>query len=366
VRSQQAFRAFCLLALVVLCGGMALPLAPARGVTRTPRPAAGPPHPTPNPAPPSPSPSKAADPPDAAELKKMHADELGVVPVVMYHRIVAKREQALDRTPKQLRADLVRMAKEDYVPVTAADFVNGRIDVPAGKHPIVLTFDDSQPSQLAFDAHGRPKPDTAVGVLLDVARHYPGFRPVATMYVIAALPFQEGGAGLMAHGRQALRWLVAHGFDVGNHTMHHSYFASASRKEARREIATAQRRITDLAGTAPVTLAYPGGFPPKPLGLVAKGSADGASYHLSGAFLAGSNPSPSPYDADFPRYEIPRIRGQLHAKDCDGMCLGSWLDRLDKKGSDRYTSDGDPAHIAYPKGSKVRLAKRFRAMARPY
>lgn len=369
---SEAYRVVCVLAFVVICGGLALPLAPAKGGTRSPRHTAGMPMTSPHAASPitsgtpEPLPSETPTPPDGAELRHLHANELGVVPVVMYHQIRAHRQQALDRTPKQLRDDLIRMAKEDYVPVTAAALVTGKIHIPAGKHPIVLTFDDSTPSQLSFDAHGNPRPDTAIGVLLDVARRYPGFRPVATMYVIAAAPFQEGGNGLLAHGRRALRWLVAHGFEIGNHTMHHRYFASASPKEARTEIATAQKRLTELSGVAPVTLAYPGGFPPKPLGLVAKGSAAGASYRLSGAFLAGADPSPSPYAAGFPRWEIPRIRGQMHGKNCDGMCLGSWLKRLDKKGSDRYTSDGDPAHIAYPKGSNVRLAKRYRSMARPY
>lgn len=375
---SQAYRAFCVFALVVLCGGMALPLATApmasaKGVPGAPGRRASSPRPgptttartSPGPAA-SPSPTRPAAPPGAAELRKLHADELGLVPVVMYHRIVAKRRQSLDRTPAELRDDLIRMAKDGYVPVTAADFVNGKIDIPAGTHPVVLTFDDSSPDQLSFDKSGRPTKDSAVGVLLDVARRHPRFRPVATMYVIASAPFQEGGHGLLAHGRRALRWLVAHGFDVGNHTMHHIYFGSASRKEARTEIATAQQRLTDLAGTAPVTLAYPGGIAPKPLGIAAAGSVRGASYRLSGAFLSGANPSPSPYASGFPRYEIPRIRGQLKAKDCDDMCLGSWLDRLKKKGSGRYTSDGDPAHIAYPKRSKVRLSKTFRAQARPY
>lgn len=363
---SQAYRAFCVFALVVLFGGMALPLAAApmasaKGVARPSATLRASPGPSA-----TPGPTRPAAPPGVAELRRLRADELGLVPVVMYHRIVAKPKQPLDRTPGQLRADLVRMAKDGYVPVTAADFVHGRIDIPAGTHPIVLTFDDSSPDQLWFDEHGRPAKDSAVGVLLDVARDHPRFRPVATMYVIASAPFQEGGRDLLANGRRALRWLAAHGFDIGNHTMHHVYFGSATRKEARTEIATAQKRLTDLAGTAPVTLAYPGGFPPKPLGLAANGSVRGASYHLSGAFLSGSNPSPSPYASGFPRYEIPRIRGQLKGKDCDDMCLGSWLDRLKKKDSGRYTSDGDPAHIAYPKRSKVRLSKTFRALARPY
>lgn len=378
---SQAYRAVCVVALVVLCGGMALPLAaasaghrtsqapgPARTEGRRPSPAAEPRSPaTGSPAPSgNPSSDGRDDPPSAARLRHLRATELGVVPVVMYHRIVTKRRQALDRTPRQLRADLDRMVREDYVPVTAAEFVSGRIDIPAGTHPVVLSFDDSTPSQLAFDAHGRPRPDTAVGVLLAEARRHPAFRPVATFYVISSAPFQEGGADLTAHGRHALRWLVRHGFDVGNHTVHHRYFRHVPRHEELAEIGGAQRRITALAGVEPATLAYPGGFPPKPLGLAGHGTYRGTPYRLDGAFLAGARPSPSPFTRDFPRYEIPRIRGQDHGKDCDGMCLGSWLKRLDKKHSNRYTSDGDPAHISYPRRSKVTIAKRFRPRARQY
>ena len=380
---SQAYRAVCVLALVVLCGGMALPLAAASGPGSS-RPGGRRPSPTATPAP-SATPSSGStsdppskrtggrrsastdgDPPSAARLRRLRANELGVVPVVMYHRIVTKRRQPLDRTPRQLRADLDRMVREDYVPITAAEFVSGRIDIPAGKHPVVLTFDDSTPSQLSFDAHGEPRRDTAVGVLLAEARRHPGFRPVATFYVISSAPFQEGGADLTAHGRRALRWLVAHGFDVGNHTVHHRYFRHVPRHVELAEIADAQHRITGMAGVAPTTLAYPGGFPPKPLGLAAHGSHRGMSYRLDGAFLAGAAPSPSPFTRDFPRYKIPRIRGQNHAKDCDGVCLGSWLRRLDKKHSNRYTADGDPAHISYPRRSKVTIAKRFRSQARPY
>lgn len=364
VRSE-AYRVVCVLAIVVLCGGMALPAmsgrrtsdpAPGRSLrTGTPSPTGTPSHT-----------ARVSPPPTRAQLRAMKADELGEVPVVMYHRIVAKRDEPLDRTPAQLRKDLTRMAEEGYVPITAAAFVSGHIDVPAGKHPIVLTFDDSHPSQLSFGSDGRPTADSAIGVLLSVAREHPGFRPVATLFVIGSAPFQEGGAGLRAHGRRALRWLVAHGFEVGNHTMHHEYFRDLSADRARAEIADAQRRLARMAGIAPRTLAYPGGIAPTPLKIAAEGRADGTSYAFSGAFVAGAGPAPAPYVADFPRWKIPRIRGQNHAHDCDDLCLGDWLDRLADRPTLRYTSDGDPRHISFPEGKHPKLARRFRDTARPY
>jgi peptidoglycan/xylan/chitin deacetylase (PgdA/CDA1 family) len=60
----------------------------------------------------------------------------------MYHRIVAAPQSVYDRTPAQFRAELDRLAAEDYVPVTAKEVATRAIDIPAGKHPVVLTFDD--------------------------------------------------------------------------------------------------------------------------------------------------------------------------------------------------------------------------------
>ena len=117
--------------------------------------------------------------------RQVKANEAGLVPVLMYHRIVKKRLASIDRTPSQLRQELEKLAKNDYVPITAQEFVTGNIDIPAGKHPVVLTFDDGHSGHFALDADGMPAKDTAVGIIYQVARKYPGFRPVATFWVTA-------------------------------------------------------------------------------------------------------------------------------------------------------------------------------------
>lgn len=59
----------------------------------------------------------------AAEVK---ANELGQIPVLMFHRVIDKPGSTDDRTPQQFRADLERLAREGYVPITAAEMVAGR------------------------------------------------------------------------------------------------------------------------------------------------------------------------------------------------------------------------------------------------
>ena len=61
---------------------------------------------------------------------------------------------------------------------------SGRLGpVPAGKTPVVLTFDDSTQFQFSYDARGNIKPDTAVGILLEFQREHPGFPLAGTFYV---------------------------------------------------------------------------------------------------------------------------------------------------------------------------------------
>ncbi|GAB3981770.1 hypothetical protein GCM10029978_083620 [Actinoallomurus acanthiterrae] len=84
-------------------------------------------------------PSPAAAPPRpafdhakaAAAARAAGANELGQVPILMIHRVLAKPQVSLDRTPAQLYAEFTRLAQEGYVPVTAAEFATGRMNVPA-------------------------------------------------------------------------------------------------------------------------------------------------------------------------------------------------------------------------------------------
>lgn len=319
----------------------------------TPAPAAGPA------APGVPGASAAGPGRASAEALRVKADELGEVPVLMYHRIVARPTASLDRTPQQLRAELTRLAREGYVPVTAAEFVEGRLDIPAGRHPVVLTFDDGTPGHFGLDEHGVPPADTAVGILLDVAAAHPGFRPVATFYVNRS-PFALG-----TRTAEGVRWLVRHGFEVANHTANHKDLSRLSRTGVRNEIAGLEKEIVALTGAHSTTLAYPfGAIPDQPS---AARSSKG-QFAFKGIFLAGWRPSVSPFDRAFDPFEITRIRseGRIAENDCRRFCSAAWLDRLADHPEQRYTSDGDPGVITVPAAKRGELGARFRGLVRVY
>jgi peptidoglycan/xylan/chitin deacetylase (PgdA/CDA1 family) len=335
----------------------ALPEAPRLGPIQTRRGESAAAAPTESP------PAPAAPPADSATAKAaaMRANELGEVPVLMYHQIRADGGGDYDLTSDEFRAELERLWREGYRLVKAVDLVTGNLNVPAGKSPVVLTFDDSTKEQLAVDADGDVKPDTAIGIMLDFARTHPGFELAGTFY-----PNREPFAGV-AEGPRLLRWLYEHGFELGNHTKDHIPLNQMSGEEARRQLVLGREVITDAVPEANVrTLALPLGAWPTPRSIAWRGTWRGQSYAHDGVFLVGAEPAKSPFTRAFHRHAIPRIRTTPKGASDPEYGSSWWLDHLRSDPGRRYVSDGDPDTIAFPRQFSEALAPQFRARARPY
>jgi peptidoglycan/xylan/chitin deacetylase (PgdA/CDA1 family) len=307
------------------------------------------------PAPPAGPTSAAASPAASAVAPAaVRANELGQIPVLMIHEVEPRPRGDYGQSPAQLRATLEYLATHAYVPITAAEIVTGKIDIPAGTSPVVLTFDDGLASQFRLLPDGRVDPVTGVGIVLAVAAKHPGFRPVGTMYVNRA-PFGKLDAG------RELRWLVEHGWEIGNHTHRHSDLASVPPAAVQRDIADQDRHIeSQVPGYQVSTLALPYGIMPRPAQLAHRGGASGVSYDYRGVMLVGAGPAPSPFAADWDPYHIPRIRSWHGRTDHDERY---WLPRLERT---RYVSDGDPSRVSYPRSDPTRVAKAAATRANPY
>jgi peptidoglycan/xylan/chitin deacetylase (PgdA/CDA1 family) len=292
--------------------------------------------------------------------KLVGANELGEIPVIMFHRVAKNPASEYDTTPSQFRNELRTLYRRGFRPISAADMVTGRINVRAGKKPVVLTFDDSSAEQFSLLPDGKVDPATAVGIMLAFARKHPGFTPRATFYVIASL-FGGGsnGPGLLAD-------LARLGFDLGNHTYDHSNLGSLDATGVQREIVLGERMINDAVPEEKVrTLALPYGVYPVSHGLALQGNWDGQSYHYQGVFEVGSGPAPSPYSIDFDPLAIPRIRhGPWTGKVDYGS--GYWLHELKLHPEQVFVSDGNPNRISFPSIFAGAVAPRFRSHANPY
>jgi hypothetical protein len=128
---------------------------------------------------PPPDPGRAQDKALTADrARQLRADETGQVMVLEYHRVGGDPDFAPEWTisARAFRRELEYLRRNGYHPVNARDFLTGRMDVPAGKTPVVLTFDDSSDTQFTLvrrDGKLVPDPGGAVGVLVDFHRRHP-------------------------------------------------------------------------------------------------------------------------------------------------------------------------------------------------
>jgi peptidoglycan/xylan/chitin deacetylase (PgdA/CDA1 family) len=189
-----------------------------------------------------------------------------------------------------------------------------------------------------------PKNDTAVEIIYQVASRYPAFRPTATFW-INRRPFGLSSTAQQAH---AVKWLLDHRFEVANHSYSHPDLHALSSKRAREQIVRQERLLKKLGVTSSTTFALPYGSRPKKAATAHDGKWDSTKYHFKGVFLAGAQPSVSPYAKNFPRYAIPRVQSNGKHGECSRWCTTYWLDWLDKHPRERYTSDGDPKHVSIP------------------
>ncbi|MGH3745216.1 MAG: polysaccharide deacetylase family protein, partial [Mycobacteriales bacterium] len=283
----------------------------------------------------------------------VHADELGQIPVLMVHQVVPDPRGDYDVSPAELRAQLTALADGGFVPVTMADVASRKIDIPAGRSPVVLTFDDGSRSQLSLDAAGNPTPDCAVGILQSVAAAHPGFTATGSFYINHDAFGQSDPAPY-------LRWLDRHGYEVGDHTQTHADLRSLPAAAVQQQIGAVQATITAALGHGATTMALPYGAAPKPPSLALAGGSGVQAYRFDAALLVGANPASSPFSTSWVPAAVPRLRVAHRHVEYDAAY---WLPRI---ASTRYVSDGDPAHISFPKAELGKLAAAYRAQARPY
>lgn len=308
-------------------------------------------------------------PPNVSEidLKTYKPNEAGAIIIVMYHRFNAKEpNNALNRTPDQFRRDLQTFYDHGYRPVNVSDIVNGRLDLPAGKSPIALTFDDSLISQFRVitGADGKPHidPDCAVGIMETFSKAHKDWPTRGTFFVLPKEGRQGDPFGQPDAVEQKLAYLIKHGYEIGNHTANHARLRNLGVTDVQKAIAVAQRDIVQLApGAAVTSFAIPYGELPRKEArpYLISGEYGGTHYDNKAVVLAAWRPVMSPFTKPakkgtggtlraYDPYRLERVEPNPAKANLAGT-LEFWLKYFDQNPGQRYVSDGNPRVVCVPK-----------------
>lgn len=279
------------------------------------------------------------------ELHRMKVNELGAIMVLEYHRI--SEEGRWSRTPENFREDLELLYNEGYRCISLNNMVTNNINVEAGYTPVVLTFDDADPSQFRYieqDGELVIDPRCAVGVMGEFDAAHPDFNITATFYVLPTLFGQDEYIDMK------LNYLVENGYDIGNHTVNHPSLGDVDDQTVLEElsgnIALVREYLPDYEQTS---IALPNGSEPKNLSLLTEGSYEGIEVRLTASLLVGANPAPAPCDYAFDPLRIPRVQALDPSLDTGDSGIYAWIQYFMENPERRFCSDGNLDIVAIPK-----------------
>ena len=295
--------------------------------------------------------------------ESLPANELGRIMILEYHKIDYPEER-WTRTPENFRRDLEELYARGYRLQSLTALLEGRVTVPAGTTPVVLTFDDSSPGQFRYvETNGTLEidPKCAVGILEGFLREKPDFGRAATFFVLPGASKPNRLFNQPEFEGKKLQYLVSRGYEIGNHTLWHANLGKYDEAIVRVQIAEAQQWIQRHVPEYRIrTLALPHGVYPRDVNWALRGQAKGTAYEHDAILMVAGGAAPSPFSRGFDPTRLPRI--QAVERD-----LTAWLTWFDKHPGERFVSDGDPGSVTVPADRRDRLKPdvKLRVIERP-
>ena len=305
---------------------------------------------------------------DKEKLKKDGINELGKVPVMMYHGIKNMKnsetshtggnvdKDGYTRTAEAFRNDLDFYYEKGYRMIKLSDYISGNIATEYGKSPIVLTFDDGNDNNIkvtGLDEKGNIiiDPNSAVGIMEAYKKKYPDFNVTAIFFVTEALFNQP------EYNEKIVKWLVDNGYEVGNHTLGHNNLNNTTPAETQRVVGGMYQKLESiLKDKYSKILALPYGNPTSNkhsnYPYVVSGEYNGFKYETVGALRVGWEPEVSSYNKEFNPLYIKRCRAyDNNGVDFDINMVFRMLDKT------RYISDGDSKTIITSSSNKSLISE---------
>jgi hypothetical protein len=297
----------------------------------------------------------------AEQLAQIKPNELGAIPVFEYHDITTDdtKDDQFNRPVSKFKEDLQWLYDHNFFIIPMRDLITNSINAPAGKHPAVLTFDDSSAGQFRYinndDGTTTIDPDSAVAILEEFFAAHPDFGRGGFFAVLPNNCFDWQGNRIIEdqtpHCRQKLQWLLDHGYEIGNHTFDHEHLLDVDNDTFKRQIGEA---IIALQAMVPEIQAdilnvpfgeYPDSAKhPQQWQWLREGfDYQGKQIKIIGAVTLGSQPSYAPVSTNFDPMFIYRIPTCT----CDGG-TSTWFPQFEAQPELLYTSDGNSNTITIP------------------
>jgi len=305
---------------------------------------------------------------DENVYREYKVNELGRVPIMMYHGIIDTNEtkyvggnvdkDGYNRTAEAFRNDLEFYYQNGYRMIRLTDYVNGKIDVELGYSPIILTFDDGNKNN--FNVLGRNNdgslqidPNCAVGILETFKKKYPDFNVTATFFVMNGLFNQS------EYNEEIMKWLVDNGYDIGSHTINHADFTTIGINKTQEVVGKMYEKLDGILGDKYVKIiALPYGSPYKKTHenypYIIKGEYNNYSYETEALLRVGWESEVSPFNKNFDKYFLKRCRAyDNNGKEFDIEMVFKNLEK------NRYISDGRVDTIVIKESAKDNLNEKI-------
>src|SRR6056297_559750 len=265
-------------------------------------------------------------------------NEMGKVMILMFHSI-EENDGVWKISKESFVKNLEYLFENNYYLVSLEDYIKGQMDVPAGKTPVIFTFDDGLKNNFkVIEENGELiiDPDSAVGIMEEFKRNNPDFNSTATFYLFGTNPFRQ-----KKHLDFKLNYLVENCYDVGNHTYDHAFLNKIKNKEEILfQLGEQEKFINEFIPEYEInTLSLPYGLRPDEdlEKYLIRGEYEGLKYEHIGILDVGSNPSYSWADKRFNFKEIPRIRV---SRTDEYQESEEWYEYFEMNYDLRYISDG--------------------------
>ena len=297
------------------------------------------------------------------DYKNNNVDELGEVPIMMYHGIHNKKSSETNytggnvdrdgyqRTSEAFANDLEFYYHSGYRMIRLTDYIDGNIDVELGKSPIILTFDDGLENAIkviGLDSKGNIiiDPNSAVGILEDFKKKYPDYNVTATFFVNGGIFQQE------EYNEKILKWLIDNGYDIGNHTYTHVNFSQVDSNKSIEEVGKLYELLDKIIPGKYVNIvALPFGSPYKldheNMQYIFNTNYNGKEYITKSTLRVGWKSESSPFSQEF----NPKFLKRIRAYDNDGKEFDIEMN-FKLLENNRYISDGNKDTIVVSKAEE--------------